>query len=366
MTDATLTAVYELHGGDAERRAHALAVEQSHELPTELAPEHTRRSSLARVVALDEPRDDYALATIEYPAALAGDELPQLLVLLLGNGSLQEGVRIVDVDLPTDLLSRFPGPRLGVEGVRARVRAEGRPLLATALKPVGLSVVELASLAYELAAGGIDIVKDDQGLANQHWAPFSERVQRVSEAVARANADTGGSAVYLPAVNPPVDRFEGRLAEVRSAGAGGALIVPGVGGFDQLRRAGEVLDGVVLAHPSFLGGFTASREHGIAPDVLFGLLLRIAGADAAIFPSWGGRFSFTREECERIAARSAAPLDGIAPILPAPGGGMTVERVPELVDAYGRDVLLLIGADLQRGGDPRAAAERFRAAAESV
>ncbi len=34
------------------------------------------------------------------------------------------------------------------------------------------------------------------------------------------------------------------------------------------------------------------------------------------------------------------------PCLPAPAGGLTLARVPELIEFYGRDVLLLIGGSL--------------------
>ena len=52
-------------------------------------------------------------------------------------------------------------------------------------------------------------------------------------------------------------------------------------------------DFVLLAHPALLGSLAVSPTSGIAPDVLYGSLLRLAGADAAIFPSSGGRFSFS-------------------------------------------------------------------------
>jgi ribulose-bisphosphate carboxylase large chain len=300
---------------------------------------------------------------------LAGGELPQLLVLLIGNVSLQDGVRLVDLDVPVELAAQLGGgPRLGVAGIRRVIGAEHRPLLATALKPVGLDPVALAALAYDLAAGGIDIIKDDQGLANQQWAPFAERVARVTEAVAAANERFGTRAVYLPAIAAPGDAFVERVQQAVDLGADGALLMPGISGFDRLAQAGEILgpDRIIYAHPSFLGGFTSSSTHGIAPDVLFGLIHRLAGADAVIFPSYGGRFSFTEQQCRDIGTASTRAFAGVGPTLPSPGGGMAIDRVPELVDLYGRDVLLLIGADLHRGGDQRAASERFRAAAEAI
>ena len=360
-----ITAVYEIRDADPQRRAIEIAVEQSHELPTDVAPAESLHS-LAHVVSLITRDDGVAVATIEYPTALAGGELTQLLILLIGNVSLQNGVRLIDFSIDDELAQEIGGgPRLGTAGIRRRVAAPARPLLATALKPVGLSTTALATMAYDLAAGGIDIVKDDQGLGNQHWSPFAERVEAVSAAVAKANADHGTSAVYLPAIAGPGGAFLERVEQAVALGADGALLMPGISGFDRLAEAGRILgpDRIIYSHPSFLGGFTASDTHGISPEVLFGLITRLAGADAVIFPSYGGRFSLTPEQCAAIAENAARAFAGLQPILPSPGGGMSIDRVPELVAHYGADVLLLIGTDLHRGGNLRAAAERFREAA---
>jgi ribulose-bisphosphate carboxylase large chain len=360
---SVIVATYEIRGDDRRARAEALAVEQSHELPTAFAPELALRS-LAHVVSYAVGAE-FDIAVVEYPEELAGGELAQLLVHLIGNVSLQDGIRLVDLEVPDSLAAAVGGgPRLGAAGIRRVLGVDDRPLLATALKPVGLEPEQLAAMAGQLAAG-LDIIKDDQGLANQPWAPFRERVLRVTEAVRSANAASGRRARYLPAVAGPFEQFEERLRFAADAGADGVLLMPGVTGFDSVRYAASVLpaDAIILAHPSFLGGFTASPTHGISPEVLFGPIMRLARADAVIFPSAGGRFSLTVEQCGGIAEQSRRPFAGLAASLPAPGGGMSVDRIGELVDLYGRDVLLLIGSDLHRGGDLRAAAEAFLAAA---
>jgi ribulose-bisphosphate carboxylase large chain len=362
MTSA-ITATYEITADDPGTRATLIAVEQSHELPTDLAPDNAVRDSLGHVRTITQQPGRPALATIDYPVDLAGGELSQLLVLLLGNVSLQDGVRLVDIALPADVTGALPGPRLGIAGMRALTGEPSAALLATALKPVGMTTGQLAGLAYDIAAGGLHIIKEDQGLANQRWAPYAERVPRIAEAIRRANDDTGGHSLYLPAVNASPAGFATQIDLARREGAHGVLIMPGIAGYGALAHAAELFDGgIVLAHPSFLGGFTASASHGIAPDVLFGTLLRLAGADATIFPSWGGRFSLTRDQCLAIADAARRPLHRIAPALPTPGGGMSIDRAPELLDAYGPDTVFLVGADLQRGGDPRRAAERLVAA----
>src|SRR2546430_10425051 len=50
---------------------------------------------------------------------------------------------------------------------RSLTAARGRPLLCTALKPLGRSAPELAQLTYGFARAGIDLIKDDHSLADQ-------------------------------------------------------------------------------------------------------------------------------------------------------------------------------------------------------
>lgn len=368
--DTVITVVYEIRGDVSEgrARAEALAVEQSHEFPRAYAPAKADRS-LGRVVSVERTGPDAVRAVISYPEDLTAYEIPQFLVVLFGNASLLPGVSIVDLTVGEGFAARMDaGPRLGVEGIRDIVHVQDRPLLATALKPVGLDTKDIAQEAYDSAVGGVDIIKDDQGLGNQVWSRFSDRVPAVADAVRRANDRTGGHSVYLPCFNPPVGQWRRYVDIAVRSGVGGFLVVPGVSGLDALRflRESTPHDFILYAHPAFLGGWTASSDHGIDPGLLFGRLLRFAGADSVIFPSFGGRFSFSREQCGSIADQARGKFAGLRRALPSPGGGMTVERVPELVTFYGNDVMFLIGGALHATGDLVDGARRFRQAAESA
>ncbi|MCZ7582736.1 MAG: RuBisCO large subunit C-terminal-like domain-containing protein [Deltaproteobacteria bacterium] len=185
---------------------------------------------------------------------------------------------------------------------------------------MGLSAAECAELAGRLARAGIDIIKDDHGLTDQPFARFEERVVLCAKAVRRANWDTGGQSIYMPNVSAPADELDRRVALARHAGAGGLMIAPGLVGFDTVRRLSQDDRArlPIMAHPSFLGGFTTQPESGLGFGVLYGTLSRLAGADAVIFPNYGGRFSFSREDCAEIAAACAEPLGRTHPIFPTP------------------------------------------------
>lgn len=337
---------------EAQERAFSVAVEQTVEFPYELVPSTIQEQIVGRVAGLEPAGPGRWLARISYAVETTGFELTQLLNVMMGNSSIFPGVRVERFDLPGMLLGRFRGPRYGVQGLRTYLGVPERPLLSTALKPQGLSARDLADLAYQFALGGIDIIKDDHGLADQPTAPFAERVARCAEAVARANQKTGLKAIYMPNVTGPADRVREKALLAKNLGAGGLLVAPGLTGFDTMRMLAddEEIALPIMSHPAFVGSWVTSPGSGFSHGALFGQLCRLAGADATVYPNWGGRFAFSKAECASIAEQSKAPMGHLKPVFPAPGGGMTVSRVPEMYEVYGRDVIFLIGGGLFRGG----------------
>ena len=129
------------------------------------------------------------------------------------------------------------------------------------------------------------------------------------------------------------------------------MVAPGLIGFDLMRELADddTLALPILTHPAMQGSFVTS-QNGISHGVLFGQLARLAGADATIFPNFGGRFSFSREECEEIVTGTMAPMKQVKSIFPAPGGGMSLDKVPDMLETYGRDLIFLIGGGLFKHG----------------
>ena len=356
---------YRLTGDAREARARAedICIEQTIEFPAALVTGGGIRGQIfGRIESLEPAGANVHIATISYAVETSGFELPQLLNVIFGNTSIKPGVRVERLALSPRLLAAFRGPRFGVAGIRRLVGAPKRPLLATALKPMGLPAATLADIAYRFALGGMDLIKDDHGLANQSFTPFRERVERCAEAVARANRETGGHCLYLPNITGPFEVVLEHARFAKQAGAGGFLVSPGLIGLDTLRRLADD-DGLalpIMSHPALQGSFVTGDDSGMAHEVIFGQIARLAGADASIFPNYGGRFAFTREQCRAIAEACAEPMGAWPAILPTPGGGMDLARIPDMLDTYGRDVVLLIGGALHQGGDITANTRRFR------
>jgi ribulose-bisphosphate carboxylase large chain len=355
LSGERFTVSYAIAGDEREAhaKAHGVCLEQTVELPDNLVPEGDIRDHLVgRIESFRAAGERRYEAAISYAVELSGFELPQLMSVLFGNTSHQPGIRVEALALPDGLLGRFKGPRFGRTGLRDLLSEPERPLLATALKPVGLSAADLADLAYRLAVGGIDLIKDDHNLANQPFTPFRERVIRCAEAVRRANRETGGRSIYIPHVSGPADQITDRARFAQQAGAGGLLVMPGLVGWDTMRcLADDDRIGLpIVSHPAFLGSLMIGADAGVAPAVLLGQLSRLAGADVTAFANFGGRFAAGRSDCVAIAAAAGAPMAGLRPMLPAPAGGMSLTNVPSMIEAYRRDVVMLMTGGLYNAG----------------
>lgn len=337
---------YRISTGDPKEVADSIRVEQTIEFPFDLAPEWIQHTVVGRIEGITG-RD----VTISYDLGVAGGGITQLLNVLWGNVSLFPGVRVTGLQLPDIYLADFRGPRFGIDGLRALLDAPTGPLICTAVKPMGTSSQGLGEMAATIARAGFHIIKDDHGLADQPWARWRERTRVIAEHVNQAREEAGTHSLYMPSLNVPADRILDAAHEAKDAGAGALLVLPGVSGFDAMRTLADddSLAMPIMAHPSFLGSNVVNPDQGIDHGILFGTLMRIAGADISIFPNYGGRFSFSPAECTQIKDLCHVPLGKIAPSWPSPGGGMTLDRLDELVEFYGNDVALLIGGALHRG-----------------
>ncbi|MFH1434742.1 MAG: RuBisCO large subunit C-terminal-like domain-containing protein [Pseudomonadota bacterium] len=348
-----------------EERARALAddicIEQTVEFPEDLIEgEEIRKKIFGRVESFGPPEaggarqgEETFEAVISYAAEISGHELTQLMNVMFGNASLKPGIRVEKIWVGPGLAKALGGPRFGRRGLRRLVGAAGRVLLCTALKPMGLSVLELAGQARRFALGGMDIIKDDHGLADQSFSRFGERVERCVWEVSRANRATSGRCLYVPNITAGGSRMKERALLAKQAGAGGLLVAPGLAGYGALAElaADDEIGLPILCHPAFQGSFVADTGSGLSHGMLFGKLARLAGADATIFPNYGGRFSFNREQCRQIVDATEADMgEGIEPIFPCPAGGMNMKNIPEMLEFYGEEAIFLMGGGLIRHG----------------
>jgi ribulose-bisphosphate carboxylase large chain len=345
----------------AAARAEAIAREQTVEVPRiAVRDAFVRDSIVGRVETVDAESELASRVTIAYPVGTTALDPAQLLNVVFGMSSLQADAECVDVAPPPSLCAALGGPRAGIEGMRKATGVASRALTCTAVKPMGLSPDALAAMLGIFARAGLDVVKDDQGLADHAFCPFEARVRACLAEVERAAQETGRRTLYAPNLIGAPDALFSQLRIAEDLGARAVMASPmliGLPAFAELcRRAGVP----VLAHPSFGG------VQRFAPRALFGTLYRLFGADAVIFVGYAGRYGVPRAECRALAHNLRAPLHGLRPALPVPGGGIGLDEIPEVLAFYGRDSMLLVGGSLLLARDGAELAARSREFAARV
>lgn len=348
---------YQIPGNfeEARKTAETICNEQTVEFPASALPEGDLADQvLGRIETFTQYEIGAYQAKISYAVETAGYDLLQLLNVVLGLTSLLDGITVMALELPGQLLNQFNGPRYGIEGLRSLIGIENRPLLCTSLKPMGLPSEILAGIAYQCALNGLDFLKDDHGITDLQFSPFEERVGACAEAVERANRETGLNCIYVANVTAPVDIAFERAQFAKRVGAGGVMLSPALTGFDTLRQLANAdeIGLPMFSHPSFGGGLLAGKgKTGLSQYVLYGQIARLAGADVSIFANYGGRFPFTREDSHAAVDGCRDKMGSIKPAMPCIGGGMMLHLIPELCIEYGIESMLLVGGGLHTLSD---------------
>ena len=355
LSDERFSVVYRLYGTESSclSAAKEICVEQTIEFPVSATPDGAIKDQiLGRIERFVNVTENEYDAEISYAVETVAGEYTQLLNIIFGNFSIKPSVRVVDIKLCESLVNMIKGPRFGIEGIRKKLKTPNNPILFTALKPVGMSATNLARIAGILASGGIQVIKDDHGITDQKFAPFKERVRACSEAVNEASYKTGKPSLYVANITAPFDRLRERAQFAKECGAGGIMIAPALTGFDAMKSIAED-DSIALpvfSHPAFSGCYAVNPQ-GFSCQCFYGKLMRMSGADAVIYPNYGGRFTLSKEECIGIAETGRSSWGNFKPMFSAPAGGMQLDKVADILDSYGNDIMLLIGGGLFSSGD---------------
>src|SRR5512139_1384730 len=222
---------YRVYGSEKDARAKAedICIEQTIEFPADCVGPGTIRDHVFGRIESFVRRDAQSFtAVISYAVEIAAGELTQLLNVIFGNISIKPGIRVEHLDLAPSILGQYKGPRFVREGLRKLLGVPSRPILCTAINPMGHSCEELADMAYSFSLGGMDMIKDDHGLTDQCCSPVEERVKQCAEAVRKANRETGGRTMYIANITAPHREVMKRACFARDAGAGGLMIAPGL------------------------------------------------------------------------------------------------------------------------------------------
>ncbi|WP_214784939.1 2,3-diketo-5-methylthiopentyl-1-phosphate enolase [Exiguobacterium sp. s183] len=359
-----IIATYEIKHTDhvehvAEKIAHELTVGTWTELNH--LEQHQLQAFRGEVIDTSQ-QETTSRFSIRYPLHNVTPDFSSILTTTFGKLSLDPSVQLVDLTLPNELASDFPGAAFGVEGVRDILRVYDRPLAMSIFKGViGRDLDFLATQLRDQFTGGIDLVKDDEILYDNPLTPSLERARIGASIIQEHQELTGRSVLYAVTLSGPVFTLRDQAKRLIEAGATALLFNVYTYGLDALRELAKdpEIHVPILAHPAFAGALTGSIRHSL----LFGKLIRLAGADLTLFPSPYGSLSTPKDEAEQIQTYATEP-HWTKPILTVPSAGIHPGLVPDLIRDFGTDVVINAGGGIH--GHPDGAAAGARAFRQAI
>lgn len=298
----------------------------------------------ARVLEADKKS---GLLKIAYPLDLfEPSNLPQLLSSVAGNVfGLKEiaGLKLLDLELPSIYVKSFPGPAIGLEGIRKKTKVFGRPLIGSIIKPkLGLSAKEHFKVAIDVFKGGVDFVKDDENLTNQRFNKFSQRVEKILKKVKELNLK---DKIYAFNITAETSVMKDRAELVKKKGGNCVMIdflTTGLGSLQALRNQNYGL--IIHAHRAMHGALTRG-EFGISMLVI-AKLARLVGVDSLHTGTVIGKMEGEEWEVLKINQFLQSEWYGLKKVLPVASGGLHPGMVDKLMAILGDEVILNFGGGI--------------------
>ncbi|KQV34510.1 3-oxo-isoapionate-4-phosphate decarboxylase OiaX [Rhizobium sp. Root1204] len=290
---------------------------------------------------------------IAFPLDAIGTDLSALMTIAVGGiFSIRgmTGLRVVDLKLPQEYRSAYPGPQFGLAGSRKLTGVYERPIIGTIVKPaLGLRPHETAELVGELIGSGVDFIKDDEKLMSPAYSPLSERVAAIMPKILDHEQKTGKKVMYafgISATDP--DEMMRNHDLVLEAGGNCAVVninSIGMGGMAFLRKR----SGLIL-HAHRNGWDVLTRHPGIGFDFkVWQQFWRLLGVDQFQINGIGVKYWEPDDSfVESFKAVTTPLFDQSDCALPVAGSGQWGGQAPETYRRTGRttDLLYLCGGGI--------------------
>ncbi|MEM2896853.1 MAG: type III ribulose-bisphosphate carboxylase [Candidatus Bathyarchaeia archaeon] len=309
--------------------------------------------------------DEKGLLKVSYPLRLFElGNIVQLFSSVLGNIFGMKAIKtlkVLDIGFPKAYLEAFNGPYHGMDGVKDIMKVYDRPLLATVPKPkLGLDVESYARVAYDIALGGMDLVKDDENLTSQSFITFEKRLAKVMKSLERAEKETGERKAYLINVSSETREMCKRIKLVADYGNPFIMIdilCVGLAGWQTAKGVADEYKLAIHAHRAFHAAFTRSPEHGVSFFTI-AKLARLVGVDHIHVGTNVGKLETDIRELKNIQRVITEekfipeqndfmhmPQDwhGKKPVMPVASGGLHPGTLPELIKFMGTKIMIQVG-----------------------
>ena len=290
--------------------------------------------------------------TLSWPLDTLGPSLPNLLATIAGN--LFElnpvtGLRLLDIRLPEQFATAYPGPRFGVSGTRRLAGVEGRPLIGTIIKPsVGLGPEQTAALVGELCHAGIDFIKDDELQSDGPACPFDRRVEAVMRVINDHAQRSGKKVMYAFNLTGDLEQMRRRHDTLVKHGATclmASLNSVGLVGMLELARFSQL---PIHAHRNGWGYLSRHPLLGWS-YIAWQKIWRLAGADHMHVNGVDNKFAESDQSCLESARACLTPMfdDKPCTVMPVFSSAQSPRQAPATYHGLGSaDLIVTAGGGI--------------------
>ncbi|MBI4116968.1 type III ribulose-bisphosphate carboxylase [Candidatus Pacearchaeota archaeon] len=309
--------------------------------------------------------------------------MPQLLSGIAGNifgMKALKNLRLVDVSLPRDYIKNFRGPNLGISGLRKYFRVYNRPLTGAVPKPkIGFSAEEHAQIGFETWLGGFDCVKDDENLTSTSFNNFYKRVVLMAKLRDKAEKETGEIKDAFINITGEVEEMKKRAKFLHEHGFKYAMIdvvTCGAASVQTLRETLGDMEMAIHAHRAMHASFDRNPKHGMTMEFI-AKIMKLIGVDQIHSGTSVGKLVGSREEVLSIAniLRETRVKEykkilleqdwgNIKPAFPVTSGGLHPGLVPNVMNIYGKEMILLVSGGIH--GHPKGTRAGAKATMQAI
>jgi 2,3-diketo-5-methylthiopentyl-1-phosphate enolase len=319
----------------------------------------------------DQPEFNSHIIQIAFPDENFSPQFPMMFTTLMGNDvSTSAQVKLIDIKFSGKYLKAFKGPRFGIDGIYKYLNIEKRPIVLNMIKPcLGYTALKGAEIFKEIALGGVDIIKDDELLADTVYSPIVDRVKAYNVAAKEVKVITGHKTVYCVNITDRLDKCLENAVRAIDAGAEMLMINFIASGLSTLQALSEDsrISVPIVGHYASAGSITESCNTGICTPLLLGKLARIAGADIVLFSSPYSTYPFLKRRYKQIADMHRLALGNLQTTMPAIGGGVHPTSAEKIVKDLCKEITLAVGgAILGHPNGPTEGAKAMMQAAQAL
>ncbi len=338
---------------------------------------------------------------VAYPVDLfEHDNMSGMLAGFAGNiGGMKalKGLRLLDVRFPRAIVTAFPGPKFGIEGMRNFLGhyddlddplRKVMPIMGTVPKPkVGRTAEQQAALARLIWTAGdhtYDFIKDDENLTSLEFNNFYDRAKLILETQRDVeNVSKNKRFALLNITHSSFQQMVRRAEMIRDEGGRFAMVDVITTGFSAIHSLREENIGLALhghrAMHSFLtrhGGLEKELDGFSLSTAVLAKIFRLLGIDSLHIGSPKAKmedYGESEEIAKIVSKDEIEPNDkfftlgqkwyGMKETWPVASGGLHPGVLDKVVEKMGPDIFIQLGGGVL--GHPQGITRGVEAALEA-